>query len=332
MEDLDHRLEPLDVPAHLLRAAYLLGKIPFRATCSDPRVSYSLYIPEQYKEVHSFIQCQRNQKSEPITPYSTTPSQPRKLPLVVNVHGTRRDATRCRDSLVPLADTLNVAILAPLYPAGLDGEFDLDSYKTLRSKTLKADVVLLAIIAEVAKGWPGIATERVVLMGFSGGAQFVQRMLYVWPERIMAVLIAAPGRTTALGGVEPWPHGTRDFAEVFEIGDGVVDVETMRGIGGRIGLFVGELDGEEAQKENLDLQKWLTERIAKTTSSGEYVKRLVQGKGRLFGLKELQQDWRRHGIESTLEVVPGVGHDYQGLLAAMTDWLMLSPVLADQRL
>lgn len=214
-----------------------------------------------------------------------------------------------------------------MFPAGLDGPLDLDSYKHVRSKTLKADAVLLAILDEVARMWPGIATEKVVLMGFSGGAQFVQRMVYVIPERIAGVVIAAPGRTTMLGSQERWPKGVGNFGEVF---GKEVDVEAIRAIGrdGGIGFVVGHSDDERAQEENLELVRWLVKkRAGATDASGEDVEMLAPSKGRLLGLKELREDWRQHGIESTIQIVPGVGHDYHGLLPAMADWLKEYPAL-----
>lgn len=49
------------LPVHLLRVALLIGKIPWRACQSDPRISYSLYIPQkQYSVVHQASRMARS--------------------------------------------------------------------------------------------------------------------------------------------------------------------------------------------------------------------------------------------------------------------------------
>ncbi len=84
-------------------------------------------------------------------PSLTNDSPPKdKLPLLVYIHGTRRriSAVDSDDDLVPFAEATPCAILAPLFPVGLDGPNDLDSYKLVRSKTLRSDLALLAMLDE----------------------------------------------------------------------------------------------------------------------------------------------------------------------------------------
>jgi hypothetical protein len=44
--------------------------------------------------------------------------------------------------------------------------------------------------------------------------QFVHRLLYLWPERIAAVSIGAPGGSTLIAP-KPWPQGTIDTKTLF---------------------------------------------------------------------------------------------------------------------
>jgi len=68
---------------------------------------------------------------------------------------------------------------------------------------MRFDLLLLAMLDEVADFWPGIQTEKVYMMGFSRGGQFIHRFLLLHPERLYAVSIGAPGRPTMLDSTRP---------------------------------------------------------------------------------------------------------------------------------
>ncbi|KAK5167095.1 uncharacterized protein LTR77_007825 [Saxophila tyrrhenica] len=289
------------LPSHLLRAAYLAGKIPFRACQADPRVSYTLYVPEDaYSAAHEAIQEDRLREHD-------------RLSLVVNIHGTRREAQLCRDSLIKYADQHDCAILAPLFPAALDGPLDLDSYKKLRSRSLKSDEVLLSIIEEVQQLWPAIYAEKFTLLGCSGGGQFVHRFMYLHPERLQRVCVAAPGGTTRVVDM-PWPHGTQDLEAIF---DGKrMDLEEVRKIEDIL-IIVGLNDRD--MDEQAELKQWLhamARKGATKVATGD-----IPTQSRLQTCKDLQQNWLDNGIQASLEIVPGVAHGYQGLLPAIITWL-----------
>lgn len=293
-------INPIELPSALLRAAYLVGKIPVKALRSDPRISYAVYVPEQYCAVHDALQ-------------DSDLDFPKRLPLVVNVHSTRRDAVTCRDSLIDFAEQHGVAILAPLFPAGLDSPFDLDSYKTLRSETLQSDLRLLDMLNEVGHIWPGISTDPIIICGFSGGAQFVHRFMYLNPERLSAVAIAAPGQVTKLNS-EPWPKGIGNASAVFP--DEEIDTATIAKIEDIL-LLVGEND--VFSEGQVDLLQWMAARKAKL--GGETVNEKLGRVSRVQSIKSLQHNWQKNGIEAELEIVPGVGHSYQDLLPSLIAWL-----------
>ena len=288
------------LPAHLLNAAYLAGKTPFRACKMDPRISYSLYIPpKQYAVVHKALQGGSLAATD-------------RLPLIVYMHGTRRAAAQCRDLLVDYAEQHGCAILTPLFPAALDGPLDLDSYKKLRGKTIRSDEVLLSIVEEVAGIWPGIATERFTLMGVSGGGQFTHRFLYLHPERLQRVIVGAPGRITTISD-RNWPEGLADVEQVFD--GGSVDIAAVRGVR-PILIIVGEDDHDDA--DLLELKSWFDKAVGKTLDAELQVP-LIQS--RVDHCRELQRNWEEHGIEAELIVVPRVAHSYLGLAPSMIEWL-----------
>ncbi|CAI7657431.1 unnamed protein product [Penicillium pancosmium] len=194
---MDGPLSITDVPKKFLKACFMVGHVPLRALACDPRVSYALYIPP--------------------TRYDADPN-PIKLPLLVWVHGTgRKWNTHYEDEMVSLADRMPCAILAPLFPAGLDGPNDLDSYKMLHSSSLRSDQALLGILDEVAVRWPGIWTDKIFVLGFSGGGQFAHRFLYLYPERLAGLSVGAPGRITALDFSKNWPEGIANTKELFDL-------------------------------------------------------------------------------------------------------------------
>ncbi|KAL7917678.1 hypothetical protein ACQKWADRAFT_324452 [Trichoderma austrokoningii] len=203
---MEKLLSTAQVPPEFLKPTYMIGKIPRQAVLSEPRVSYSLYIPPQHYK--NTLRAQIDSSSQAAL---------RKLPLLVFVHGTLRDDSYADKGLISFAESTPCAIMAPLFPAGLDGPTDLDSYKLLRSPTLRSDLALLDMLNEVAHRWPGIDTTKIFLMGYSGGAQFAHRFLYLYPERLAAVSIGAPGSVTILDHSAFWPAGIADTEELFGI-------------------------------------------------------------------------------------------------------------------
>ncbi|KAL6890524.1 Alpha/Beta hydrolase protein [Trichoderma evansii] len=294
-------LSTTNIPPQFLKPVYMIGKIPRRALISEPRVSYSLYIPpDHYKDN---LQAQVNGASQAAVC---------KLPLLVFIHGTLRDDSYADRGLIPFAESTPCAILAPLFPAGLDSSTDLDSYKLLRSPTLRSDLALLDMLNEVAYRWPGIDTDKIFLMGYSGGAQFAHRFLYLYPERLAAVSIGAPGSVTILDRSTSWPTGISDVEELFEKR---IDTNLIKQV--KIQLVVGDADVEVHGGTEFWtwLQKFKAAGGANLSSSarpkiqGNQIpnKEIVQN--RLGTLKRLQASWREDGINAQLDIVEGAKHE-----------------------
>ncbi len=302
------------MPPKFLQSAFLTGRIPFRLSRSHPSVSYTLYIPS-----HAYNPDPSRSSQEP--PYNLP-----RLPLVVTIHGTSRDAEACRDRLREFADKHHVAVLAPFFPAGITSALDLDSYKLLRTPTFNSDRILLSIIDdEIAQIWPGISTSRFFLTGYSGGGQFVLRMLYIHPSRLHAVSIGAPGRPTFLDENEPWPRGIGNLETIF--GDGTkIDIDAIRAVKG-IQLLVGSEDnfihgGEE-------FMGFLEQFKAKMRESGAADQQAAldpslggMKEGRLDGLTKLRDSWKDRGIEARFDVVPGVAHDSSKMSSTVMEFLL----------
>jgi poly(3-hydroxybutyrate) depolymerase len=292
-------LTTADVPPQFLQAAFLVGHVPQRALRSDPRVSYALYVPPSHYNPRPPQSSATDNADRPA---------PGKLPLLVAIHGTSRKFAELYHDLIPFADSTPCALLVPLFPAGLDGPLDLDSYKLLRSATLRADTALLSMLDEVGHTWPGIDVDRVFLMGFSGGGQFAHRFLYLHPERLAAVSVGAPGRVTLLDDAQTWPAGVADVSALF---GRQIDKERIRQI--PIHLVIGGEDNQVHGGE--EFWKWVRQMKAQRLGKGgneagekSQTELVEMDRGRLDSLRDLQKRWQQDGIETKLDVVEGVMH------------------------
>lgn len=316
----------------------LIGLTPLKALHSDPRISYSLYIPPtHYNPDPKRVVPSPESSGEGEDPPHPSYQRP-LLPLLISIHGTHRDAASCRRRLIHFADTERCAVLAPLFPAGLDDELDLDSYKLLRSPSLRSDVALLDIVREVAVRYPGIKTEEFFLVGFSGGGQFVHRFLYLYPERVLAASIGAPGRVTHLDRAAKWPLGVADVGEIFgealSASGGEVDLDAMRKIN-EVQMIVG---GDDVSIPDEEFYEWVKKVMGKTPKSTTGSMEPMRCT-RVETLRKLHEEWSSLGIKTMFTVVDGLKHDSNGLHPEvekfLTPWLRhwwLSKDIADKPL
>ncbi|CAJ2512057.1 Uu.00g076820.m01.CDS01 [Anthostomella pinea] len=309
---MDRPLTTADVPPEFLEDTYMVGHIPLKAMTSDPRVSYTLYIPPAHYN-----------SKQPAGAALDSPRAPRKLPLLIYVHGTRRNISAMRGELAAFADSAACAIAAPMFPAGLDGPNDLDSYKLLRSASLRSDRALLAMLDEIEVRWPGVETERVSLMGWSGGAQFALRFLYLYPERLVNVSAGAPGQVTHLDEGKKWPLGVADVEELFVVAirkDAIARVRIQLAVGGAdVDLPGGRefwvwLEGVKGRRSGQGQHK-----ESGSKEDGEVV---VMRRGRLENLQTLHRAWKEEGIQAQFDVVEGVGHDEARMRGCLLDFLL----------
>lgn len=278
---MEDALTTANVPEEYLDYVYLLGYFPFITSRSNPRMSYSIYVPGAHYDANP----DKNATAA-------------RLPLLVEIHGTRRlvSSVQTEDVLQAYADDVGCAVLAPLFPAGLEGPNDLDSYKLMRSRTLRSDLALLSILDEVAYRWPGIDTTKIYLTGFSGGGQFTHRFLYLHPERLAAVSVGAPGRVTHLDDGRDWPIGISNTGDLFDKEINAASIQDVP-----IQLVIGEEDTEI--HGNPEFWDWIQDKFG----SNDGLPPMNQT--RMDTLLELREEWRQKGIEAQFDIVPGVGHE-----------------------
>jgi pimeloyl-ACP methyl ester carboxylesterase len=259
---------------------YDVGATPFCALQADQRVSYCLYVPESLKE-----------------------DQDRSgVRLIVAMHGTGRTADAYRDGFAPLAERTRSIVLAPLFPVGLIEPGELSNFKRIKFHDMRFDLLLLAMVDEVAKKYGLDPKQRFLLFGFSGGGQFVHRFYYLHPDRLAAVTIGAPGSITQLDDSRDWWVGTRTFTAEFGTG---LDLDALRQV--RVQMIVGALD-----TETWEITIRPGDRIWMEGANDA-------GRTRIDRLKTLKASYEKNGIPVQLDIVAGIGHE---------GWKALDPVIA----
>ncbi|MGX6449588.1 hypothetical protein ACVU7I_16225 [Patulibacter sp. S7RM1-6] len=257
----------VDFPEGHPGRALLTGRVPRFAAQADQRCSYALHVPPSYEH-----------DGEPYR-------------LMVFVHGTLRRVDHYLDRFAALADAHRAIVMAPLFPAGIGDPNDVHDYKFLLHRGTRFDELLLAMIDEVGQRW-NVATERMLLHGFSGGGQFAHRFLFLHPDRLDAVSVGAPGRVTLPSSADGWWRGLADVRE--RLG---VDVDPAAVSRVPTQLVIGGDDDDPGDLRGVP------------ESDG--------GATRMERLRALHADLRGWGCDVRFDVVPGVAHDGDGVLQAV---------------
>ena len=172
-----------------------------------------------------------------------------------------------------------MAVLAPMFPGGLIQRDDFNSYKLLSCDGIRYDLILLDMIEDMAKRYPGVHTDQFFMFGHSGGGQFVNRFLFAHPDRLKACSIGAPGRPTFLNPDEDYFWGIRDFKDYFGHD---VDLEAVKKV--PVLISVGELDNK-------------------------FIGDSPYGDNRVARMKSLQKNFQEHGVHTELTILPGFAHE-----------------------
>lgn len=266
-------------------SGYFIERTPSFACQADQRFSYCLYVPRQYAK-----------RSPPAR-------------MLVAVHDTARNNQSLRDLFADFAESTNTLVVAPLFPAGVGDPDDLDNYKYLRFRDIHFDEVLLEMTSEVAARY-GVDDARFALFGFSGGAHFAHRFLYVQPQRIESLVVAAPGSVTLPVGDYKWWAGLADFERIF---GRPVPWDRVREV--PIHLIVGADDTNPGGiVQSKDNPHWVD---GASAAGGNRVERL----------KSLHAHLRRRDARVTFEELPGVAHEIGPVAQAAIRFLSRSAPL-----
>ena len=166
------------------------------------------------------------------------PEVARRAPPVLVVHGLNRETELMTRLLASQADVTGRTIVLPV--------FDRTSWPRFQRAAGKdrADWALLSLLEILrSEGWIGDATPD--MSGFSGGAQFVHRFAWLYPDVVGRLCLVAPGWWTFpdMRGVYPYAMGTgcpNDTAAAFRL-----RANLMRFLDRDITVMVGELDVQQ---------------------------------------------------------------------------------------
>ncbi|MFT3816469.1 MAG: alpha/beta hydrolase [Rubrivivax sp.] len=225
--------------------------------------------------------------------------------MLVVIHDTLRNNQSLRDLFSGHAERTNTLVVAPLFPAGIGAPDDLDGYKYLRDGDIHYDDVVLAMVAEIASRY-GVDPSRFALFGFSGGAHFAHRMLYAHPQRLRAVVAGSPGSVTLPTEDHVWWPGLRDFARIF---GAPVDWDAARAVPTLLAVGAEDVN-PRGIVNSADHPNWIEGANA-------------AGVNRVERLCTLHAQLRAAACDVELELLPGVGHQVEPIVAAAIRFLDL---------
>lgn|GEM_PF-205032 len=226
-------------------------------------------------------------------PYLPVGHMARRLsqaPLIVAVHGSSRNAKDLRDAFAVFAEQHGCFVLAPLFPMDIDASAPDEEYKQLVGDRLRYDHILWAMVDELATA-VGSRFSHILLFGFSGGAQFAQRLLYVDPARLSAVSLGAPTYATLPSAQWNWWTGIGDFERIF---GRPVDWDAMRSV--PVQLMCGTED-------RFDCDIYSADEIG--LDGAAYA---AYGRTRIARILRLQAEYEGLGLRSRVELIDGAGH------------------------
>ncbi|MEQ1490222.1 MAG: hypothetical protein ABL932_06685 [Terricaulis sp.] len=172
-------------------------------------------------------------------------------PLVVSVHGIARNAAAHTYRLIDEAERNGLSVLAPLFEKDLYGQYQqlLDDPSGVR-----ADLAMLDML-QAAGRLSRANIERILLFGFSGGAQFSHRFVFAHPKRVLSAAHVSAGWYTFPDANIRYPRGVRPQ-------NGAIDFDLTSALRVRQHVLVGEQDLE--RDSSLRQNKWLDETQGRT--------------------------------------------------------------------
>lgn len=226
----------------------------------------------------------------PYLPVAHMAERRREAPLIVAVHGSSRNAKDLRDGFAAFAERHGCFVLAPLFPMDLDMAVPDEEYKQLVGDRLRYDHILWAMVAELAAA-AGTRFSSILLFGFSGGAQFAQRLHYVDPGRLAAVALGAPTYATFPTPIWNWWSGIGDFERIF---GKPVDWDAMRRVPVRI---------QCGTEDRLDCDTYSAEEMGLDAAAFAAL-----GRTRIERAHRLQAEYERLGLRSRIVTIDGAAH------------------------
>lgn len=120
-------------------------------------------------------------------------------PTLVALHGISRDDRAIWRAFAPLARETGRALVVPRFRAADWPQFQ-------RIGRARPDLALLSLFDSL-EAQQGLNMGRVEIFGYSGGAQLAHRFAMLYPHRVAALHVAAPGWYCMPDEAATWPEG-----------------------------------------------------------------------------------------------------------------------------
>jgi len=186
--------------------------------------------------------------SIPVWTYLPEGTKIHGLPILIVMHGTKRDGDRYRDEWAQIAQKNNIIIIAPSFSKkdfpkslryNLGNVFDKEGREINKEEqwTFSTIEPLFDAVVEAL----GSNQKSYTLYGHSAGAQFVHRYLFYKPNaRVKRYISANAGWYTLADMDEPYPYGL--------LGSGLTEKNLIAALQTDVVVLLGEKDTDSHHK------------------------------------------------------------------------------------
>lgn len=150
--------------------------------------------------------------------------------VLVAIHGISRNAAEIATRFAAHPAFARTTIIAPLFTPKPFGKYQ--QMMARRRGETPSDKALIALLETLAAEH-GIATDKVRMFGFSGGAQMAHRFAMFHPERISRLCVASAGWYCLPRADLAYPYGIGGTAGEALVGPHFLDIPTTVIVGNR---------------------------------------------------------------------------------------------------
>lgn len=151
-------------------------------------------------------------------------------PVLVAVHGISRNAAEIAMRFARNPALAGTTIVAPLFTKEGFGQYQ--QLHARKDDQTRADTALLGLLDALAAEH-GLDTARVLLFGFSGGAQMAHRFAMFHPGRVERLCVVSAGWYAMPDPALAWPYGIGDSTGAPIVGPDFLDIPTTVIVGNR---------------------------------------------------------------------------------------------------
>lgn len=151
-------------------------------------------------------------------------------PVLVALHGISRNAAEIASRFAAHPAFEGVSIVAPLFTRERFGKYQ--QLLTRKADETPSDVGLVGLLASL-KPELGGGVERILLFGFSGGAQMAHRFAMFHPDKVARLCVVSAGWYCMPVPDLPYPYGIGNDSGQPQVQARFVDIPTAVMVGNR---------------------------------------------------------------------------------------------------